>query len=88
MKKEININRFLDNSGKIIQLPQKFTLRIAVLSYLAEKFDIGVNYTEKQVNSVCDNWHTFNDYFILRRELVDNNLLCREPDGSKYWREG
>ncbi len=65
---------------------QKKTYRIEVLSYLAEKFEVNRDYTEKEVNCICDEWHTFSDYFILRRELVDNGLLCREPSGSRYWK--
>ncbi len=86
MEQKINIKRFLDASGKITQLPQKQKVRIAVLGYLAEKFETDTVYTEKAVNAVCAQWHTFNDYFILRRELVDSGLLCREPDGSRYWK--
>lgn len=82
----ITIKQFLDNSGKITLLPQKQKVRVAVLAYLAEKFAADCLYTEKEVNAVCMRWHTFNDYFILRRELVDNGLLCRKSDGSRYWK--
>lgn len=86
MEQKNIINRFLDETGKIKQLPEKNTYRIEILGYLAEKFESNRNYTEKEVNSLCDEWHTFSDYFILRRELVDNGLLCREPSGSRYWK--
>ena len=86
LEQRININRFLDESGRIVQLPQKKTYRVATLSYLAEKFEANHKYTEKEVNSICDEWHTFGDFFILRRELVDLGLLCREPNGSSYWK--
>ena len=86
MEHEIDIKRFLDDSGKIVQLPQKKTVRLAVLEYLADKFEANRDYTEKEVNAVCDEWHTFGDYFLLRRELVESGLLARERDGSRYWR--
>ncbi len=86
MQQTIDISSFLDTEGKITQLSQKSKKRLATLSYLAEKFEIGRNYTEKEVNTICESWHTFGDYFILRRELVDNGLLLRELDGSRYWR--
>lgn len=86
MEKKIDIRRFLDDSGKIIQLSQKNIFRVATLSYLAEKFEADRNYTEKEVNAICEKWHTFNDFFILRRELIDNGLLCREDNGSRYWK--
>jgi hypothetical protein len=86
MEEEIKISQFLDSEGRITQLPQKFKPRLAVLAYLAEKFEQGCFYSERQVNEICDRWHTFGDYFVLRRELVDYNFLNRERDGSRYWR--
>ena len=84
---DVDISRFLDEDGKIIKLPRKQEVRMAVLHYLASKFKVGCDYTEKQVNAICQDWHTFNDFFILRRELCDRKLLKRERDGSRYWRE-
>ncbi len=86
MEQKIDISRFLDSDGKIMQLSSKGKFKVAILSYLAEKFEENRNYTEKEVNEICNEWHTFKDYFVLRRELMDNGLLCREPDGSRYWR--
>lgn len=78
--------RFLEEE-KIRQLPVKHSHKLLVLEYLVSKFEIGKAYTEAQVNAIIDEWHTFGDYFILRRELIDSGLLRRLPDGSKYWRE-
>lgn len=86
MEQIIDITKFLDNSGKITQLSQKKKFRVATLCYLAEKFELNHNYTEKEVNATCDEWHTFGDYFVLRRELIDNGLLCRESNCSRYWK--
>ena len=85
-KRTIDISNFLDDSGKITQLSQKNLLRTETLCYLAEKFPPDRCYTEKEVNSICDEWHTFGDHFLLRRELIDKGLLRREPDGSRYWK--
>ena len=78
--------RFLEGE-QIRQLPMKEAHKLSVLKYLASKFEIGKEYTEGQVNAIIDDWHTFGDYFVLRRELIDNRLLKRLPNGSKYWRE-
>lgn len=86
MANTIRIDRFLDGEGRLDQLPQRHSTRYALLAYLASKFDLNTEYTERQVNEICDKWHTFGDYFLLRRELVDSGLLCRERDGSRYWR--
>lgn len=86
MEKIIKIKQYLDSSGKITQLPKKQKARRALLEYLIGKFDLGRTYSEREVNDICSEWHTFGDYFLLRRELVDHDLLCRERDGSRYWR--
>ncbi len=78
--------RFLEGE-RIRQLPTKGAHRLLVLKYLASKFETGRDYTEGQVNAIIDDWHTFGDYFILRRELIDCGLLRRLPNGSRYWRE-
>jgi len=86
MEQKNEIKQFLDDSGKILQLPQRQKSRYALLEYLAGKFEPDSTYSEREVNVICDKWHTFGDYFLLRRELVDNGFLCRERDGSRYWR--
>lgn len=78
--------RFLDAEGRVKQLPAKSKPRQLVYDYLAEKFDFGVDYTEHDVNALLSSWHTFEDFFILRRGLVEAGLLSRERDGSRYWR--
>ncbi len=86
MEQKTEIKQFLDDSGKITQLPKNQKVRYVLLEYLAGKFESDSTYSEREVNVICDKWHTFGDYFLLRRELVDNGLLCRERDGSRYWR--
>lgn len=86
-KKPERINRYLDVQGRLKELPPKQGKRLAVLAYMATKFDLEREYTEKEVNAICDDWHSFGDYFIVRRELVDAGFLQRKPDGSRYWRE-
>lgn len=86
MDEKIDIRKFVDDSGKITRLPKKQVYRMEVLAYLAEKFEANRDYTEKKVNAICDTWHTFGDYFLLRRELIDRKLLCREQNGSRYWK--
>ena len=85
MEQNISIEPFLDSDGKIKQFPQKQRTKRAILAYLAERFERNRIYTEKEINLICENAHTFGDYFLLRRELVDHGFLCRTPDGSQYW---
>lgn len=84
-KKKANISVFLDDDGKITRIPVPNRTRVPVLRYLAGKFEEDRTYTEKEVNLIIDAWHSFGDYFILRRLLVDYRFLARTVDGSKYW---
>lgn len=82
-----DINRFLDEEGKIKIWPVKKDMKLEILKYLATKFETNHYYKEKEINAIIEQWHSFGDYFLLRRGLVDYKLLCRTRDGSKYWRE-
>ena len=86
MERKINIEPFVNSKGQLTKLPQKQKVRQALLFYLAGKFEPERIYTEREINTVCEEWHTFGDYFLLRRELVEHGLLGRKRDGSEYWR--
>lgn len=80
------LKNFLDDEGRVKSWPAKKVLKIEVVKYIAEKFVEDRFYTEKEVNQVIDQWHTYGDYFMLRRGMVDYKLLGRNRDGSKYWK--
>ena len=80
------IERFLDEEGKLKQLPSKKAVRDIAYAYLAEKFEFDRDYTEHEVNAILSSWHTFQDYFVLRRGLIESGWLQRMKDGSRYWR--
>jgi len=83
--KNVKIDVFLDGEGRIVRPPVPNRTRIPVLRYLAGKFEPGRTYREKEVNEIISRWHTFGDFFILRRLLVDYDFLARKLDGSQYW---
>lgn len=80
------VKRYLDKDGKVKEWPSKKDMKYLVLAYIAGKFQYNVDYSEKEVNSVILENHTFNDYFLIRRELIENNFLKRERDCSRYWK--
>jgi hypothetical protein len=83
----IDITRFLDDKSRVKAWPSKKDMKIEILKYISTKFIQNRFYTEKEINIIIENWHTFGDYFLLRRGLIDNKFLSRERDGSKYWKE-
>jgi hypothetical protein len=74
----------LNPDGTIKTLPPQAGKLKVVLDYLVQAFTPGVNYTEKEVNTIIRRFHV--DVSGLRRDLVDAGLLDRERDGSRYWR--
>lgn len=80
------IANFFDDSGRLKAWPSKNALKIAALNYLSLKFEFGRIYTEKEINGIIDEWHSFGDYFLLRRGLIEEKLLDRTSNGAKYWK--
>lgn len=80
--------KFLDNQGRVLDWPSRKhqDSQMAVRFYLADKFEYGRRYTEKEVNAIMNTWALFDDWALLRRELVMYNLFQREKDGTAYWR--
>ena len=64
------------------QVPMQRKKRNVVLRWLAERFEQGRRYSEKEVNAIIKRHHE--DSAWLRRELVDGRLMRRE--GGMYWR--
>jgi hypothetical protein len=80
---EVVLGNFM-RDGRIITMPAKRSKRIVLLNHVAQLFDIGVRYSESDVNRKLRNLH--DDYAALRRYLVDEDFLSRE--GGEYWRTG
>ncbi len=83
MSKLIN---FLDDEGRVKAWPSKKAMKMEVLSYIADKFEKDCFYSEKEVNHLIEEWHTFEDYFIFRRGMIDHKMLGRTRNGSQYWK--
>ncbi len=80
------LRRFLDAAGRVTMWPVKRPSQDMLLGYLIAKFEHGREYTEREVNQLLNQWHTYEDYATLRRALYDARLLDRTPDGARYWR--
>ncbi len=80
------MKQFLDADGRVSQWPAKHELKQQVIAYLAEKFETDKVYHEREVNEILKRWHTFSDWPLLRRSLVDYGFLTRNRDGTEYKR--
>jgi len=70
--------------GVIEAIPAKRSRRLLLLAEIAQAFEPGVRYSERQVNDVLRALHA--DYAALRRYLIDEQLMDRA--GGEYWRIG
>jgi hypothetical protein len=75
------LKTFVDGE-RLIQIPASEKKLLVIIKWLADKFEEGVRYTEKQVSEIIVRHHA--DYATLRRELVDCKYMKREK--GIYWR--
>lgn len=78
------VDRFYNEAGQVIVWPKKRKDKDTVLQYLAAKFETGVKYHENDINEILKQWHTFHDWPLLRRELVETGLMQRNRNGTEY----
>lgn len=81
---EQDIDRFLDTEKRVKIWPKKHKDKRIVLEYLSTKFDRQAVYHENEVNEILKKWHTFYDWPLLRRELVEAGLMKRNLSGTEY----
>ena len=70
--------------GRLTHIPAQHSRKLVILDRLSDEFDVGVRYSERQVNAILRRFHE--DVASLRRFLVDEGFLDREA--GRYWRSG
>ena len=71
---ERTVRSFFDGE-RLRSIPTKRRARVAVLLHLLERFEVGRDYPEREVNEILRTAH--DDISTLRRELVDYRYLLR-----------
>jgi len=74
------------SGDRLKSVPTSHAKRRIVLDIIAQDFEPGTRYSEKQVNLVIGK--RFADAATIRRYLVDEGFLEREGGGGRYWRAG
>ena len=77
------LKKYFREDGKLDRYPIKAKDQIVVLRKVVTLFETGEKYSEKQVNAIIEG--IFEDYAILRRNLIEHGFMQRRPDGSEYW---
>ena len=80
------MNQLINKLDEIIRWPKKLSDKKNVIKWLSEKFEFDKKYSEKEINKILKQHHSFNDIALLRRELVFRKYLQRKIDGSQYWK--
>ena len=78
------LSDYLHEDGTINKLPKNHRKLDVILRYIADQFEFGRVYTEKEVNAIIGALNE--DISGLRRDLISVHYLARERDGSAYWR--
>lgn len=76
--------RGFDAEGRLLRWPHKRAEQVLALWCLWMAFDGKRRYREREVNEVLNARHAFGDHCLLRRELVELELLARTPGGAEY----
>jgi len=81
---EARVLRTFFRGGRLVSIPTQQSKKLVVLDRLAQEFEVGRRYPEREVNAVLRQFH--DDVAALRRYLVDEEFLDREA--GEYWRSG
>jgi hypothetical protein len=73
-KRKILENFFIDN--KLTTIPKQRKKRTLILEKIAEDFDLGKEYKEKEVNEKILQYH--DDFCFIRREFIMEKLFVRD----------
>jgi|HubBroStandDraft_5_1064220.scaffolds.fasta_scaffold49453_2 DNA-binding transcriptional ArsR family regulator len=69
------LDNFLDGD-RLLEIPVSYKKRLVILKWLAGFFELGISYTEAQINAILKLHH--HDCATLRREMTGCAILMRE----------
>ncbi|MDR2136541.1 MAG: DUF2087 domain-containing protein [Treponema sp.] len=82
----VDIKQNLLEDGKIVRWPKKTADKNAVLGYIAVKIPVDEKFSEAEMNEIIMKNIIFDDYVLIRRELIEKGYLNRTKDCREYWR--
>lgn len=63
--------------------PPKAKKKVVILARIAEQFEPGRTYTEREVNGILAG--IYDDFVTIRRYLIEYGFMDRTRDSSSYW---
>jgi hypothetical protein len=68
---------------KLKRFPGKEKKKIVILMKIAEQFNYGTKYNEKELNDIIK--EIYEDFAVIRRYMIMYGFMDRTPDGKSYW---
>lgn len=78
------LKTYLTPEGRIQAFPVQEKKELAILRHVANAFEFGRRYTEKEVKKILLQFSE--DTARLRRNLIEYGFMDREGGGGEYWR--
>ena len=78
--------RHFDEAGRLIRWPNKFNEQATCLWVMWSRLPARESLTEQGISRLLDAMHSFRDFALLRREMVEQGLVSRTPDCRDYRR--
>ena len=79
--KNFDTNKWIKN-GKIVNMPRKLSDKYNLYLFIAHNYLENKIYKENEINEILKK--LYNDYCIIRREMVDFKILKRDFAGKEY----
>ena len=80
------VARCFDSTGRLLRWPSKRADQLLVLWVVWSYLPADAQLSEPEVSSMLRDWHDYEDFALLRRELCDLDMLRRTPNGRVYRR--
>lgn len=77
------VQNYMGRDGRFKALPAQQKKLLAVLRYIAQAFEPGARYPEREVNATIARYH--DDTASVRRALIEYGIMAREGGGGDYW---
>lgn len=78
--------RYFDGSGRLTQWPAKDSIARLCLWVIWARLPMGVAMADRIISDLLKEMNAFEDHALLRRALVDYQLVARTPDCKNYRR--
>lgn len=85
-KRIARVRRCFDATGRLQRWPTKRSEQLLALWGVWALIPSDTRFDESEISALLRSWHDYEDYALVRRELIELDLMRRTPDGRVYRR--